>query len=570
MNKQLIEPHGGQLTELLIKDGTRIEELKDRSYSMKSWAMNERQYFDIELLLNGGFSPLQGYMNREEYESVLDNMRLKDNSLWSIPIYLDVSERFAEKLSEGEDIVLRDSESFPLAILHIEDIWKPEKAIEADKVYGTDDPEHPGVNYLLNIDNPVYLGGKISGLHLPVHFDYNSYRYTPSELRHEFARRGWRRVLAYHTRKPMHRREVEVTNHAANEIGANLLINPIVGITAKGDIDYFTRVRCYEKVLERYPRGTALMALLPLAMRIAGPREAMLHAIIRKNYGCNYILIRKNHADNDNGKNKSFYKPEEAQHLVKDHEKELGITAVPEPDMIYVTEMAKYFPVEEVPKGFTAMDLSNEEIEYRMSRDLPMPEWYSYPDVIDELKNGHPPLSKRGFTVFFTGLSGAGKSTLAKGLLAKLMQDGRRPVTLLDGDIVRTHLSSKLGFSREDRSINVRRIGFVASEITKNGGIAICAPIAPYESDRNFNRDLISQYGGYIEVYVNTPLGVCEDRDIKGLYSKARKGLIKAFTGIDDPYEPPKDPEITVNATNVEPEVLVQEVILRIKQLGYL
>jgi sulfate adenylyltransferase len=533
--------------------------------------MTGRQICDLELLLTGGFSPLKGYLGQKDYDSVLSKMRLSDGTLWPLPITLDVSEEFAENLNEGSRVILRDKEGFPLATLTVTDIWKPDLAAEAKQVFGTTDLLHPGAFYLLDTSAPVYLGGTLEGISLPKHYDYQLVRHTPAQLRELFNKHGWNRVVAFQTRNPMHRAHVELTMRAAAEAEANILIHPVVGLTKPGDVNHYTRVRCYDHVLPKYPTGTAMLSLLPLAMRMGGPREALWHAIIRKNYGCEYFIVGRDHAgpgkDSDG---RPFYGPYDAQDTVRDHESELGITMVPFKNMVYVEDRAEYMPEDEVPEGARVLQISGTELRRRLDKGLELPEWFSYSEVVEELHKAQPPLTQRGFTVFFTGLSGAGKSTLVRGLMVKLLEDGNRPVTLLDGDIVRTHLSKELGFSKEHRSINVRRIGYVASEITKNRGIAICAPIAPYESDRQFNRDLISEYGGYIEVFISTPLSVCEERDPKGLYAKAREGLVKQVTGIDDPYEEPRNAEIVIDSSTEDPESLAQKILLRVEQLGYL
>jgi len=566
----LISPHGGSLVDLMLA-GAEREAALERALHLPSWTLTPRQMCDLELLLNGGFSPLTGFMTQEEYEAVCQSMRLPDGTLWPMPITLDVTQEFADSLSEGTEIVLRDQEGFALALMEVTSRWQPDKSEEAQLVYGTLDRKHPAVSWLLDESNPVYLGGRLKGLALPHHYDFKELRHTPAELRHKFQRMGWSRIVAFQTRNPMHRAHFELTRRASAEHQANILIHPVVGLTKPGDINHFTRVRCYQKIMPRYPAGTATLSLLPLAMRMGGPREALWHAIIRKNYGCSHFIVGRDHAGPGvDSTGKPFYGPYDAQELVAQHAEELGVTLVPFRKMVYDEDRAEYRPVDEIGPEDRVLDISGTELRRRLEKGLEIPDWFSFPEVIQELRRSQPPLIERGFTVFFTGLSGAGKSTLAKGLMVKLLEDGRRPVTLLDGDIVRTHLSSELGFSKKDRSINVRRIGFVASEITKNRGIAICAPIAPYAADRRFNRELISQYGGYIEVYVATPLEVCEERDVKGLYAKARQGLIKQFTGIDDPYEPPENPDIILDTTQTSPEELVQEIILKIKQMGYL
>lgn len=570
MTTSLIESHGGELCNLYVSE-ERKKELKSLLINYESWTLTDRQVCDLELILNGGFSPLKGFLNKKDYDSVVKNMRLADETLWPMPITLDITKEISDKLSQGTKLVLRDKEGFPLAILHIGDIWEPDLKAEAKAVFGTVDETHPAVNYLLNFTNPVYVGGTLEGMTAPKHYDYQGLRHTPSELREQFSKRGWENIVAFQTRNPMHRAHVELTMRAANEIGANILIHPVVGLTKPGDVDHYTRVRCYEKVLPKYPTGTVLLSLLPLAMRMGGPREALWHAIIRKNYGCNFLIVGRDHAGPGNDKDGNpFYGPYDAQDLLREYEEELGITMVPFKLMVYVEDRAEYRPIDDVPKDAKVLSISGTELRRRLDKGLDIPEWFSYPEVVEELRATQPPLNERGFSIFFTGLSGSGKSTLANGLMVKLLEDGRRPVTLLDGDIVRTHLSSELGFSKEHRSINIQRIGYVASEITKNFGIAICAPIAPYQADRQAVRKMISHFGGFIEVYVNTSLEVCERRDVKGLYAKARQGIVKEFTGISDPYEEPQNAEIVINSEGTDPEILVQDILLKVEQLGYI
>jgi len=566
---KLIEPHGGELKELV--DRAKAEELKKEAVFLKSWDLTFRQSCDIELLLNGGFSPLEGFLGRADYESVCAAMRLAGGTLWPIPIMLDVTEEFADSISEGERIALRHPEGMILAIMTARDIWRPDLKKEAKAVFGTTDESHPGVHHLFYQTNPVYIGGPLEGIEAPPHHTFKSLRYSPGELRALFEKLGWKRVVAFQTRNPMHRAHVELTKRAAARASANLLIHPVVGMTKPGDVTYYTRVRCYQAVLKHYPEQTTMLALLPLAMRLAGPREAVWHAIIRKNHGCTHFIVGRDHAGpGKDSKGDPFYSPYAAQELVMEHQAELGVTIIPFEEMVYVEDLAQYMPRSEVPAGSKILALSGTELRRRLREGLDVPEWFSYPEVMKELRKAYPPRSRQGFTVFFTGLSGSGKSTLANVLMAKLMEIGTRPVTLLDGDIVRKHLSSELGFSKHDRDLNIRRIGFVASEITKNRGIAICAPIAPYRATRREVREMISQYGGFIEVYVSTPLEVCEQRDRKGLYAKARAGLIKNFTGISDPYEPPENAEIVLDTSEMTPDEGVQEIILYLERQGFI
>jgi len=559
-----------QIKDLLVPFSDR-QNLKSEANHYPSWQLTDRQICDLELLLNGGFSPLPGFMNKDDYESVLNNMRLADDSLWPMPITLDVTEEFSEKIKGEKKITLRDKEGFALAVLTISDIWSPNLEREANSVYGTTDSTHPTVNYLMNIGNKVYVGGSLEGISLPHHYDYQNDRHAPEELRNYFKENGWEKIVAFQTRNPLHRAHVEMTRRASNDLDAKLLIHPVVGMTKPGDVDHYTRVRCYQHVLKKYPKNSAMMSLLPLAMRMGGPREALWHALIRKNYGCTHLVVGRDHAGPGNDKNgQPFYGPYEAQELLLKHQDEIGIEMVPFKFMVYLPQEDKYEAIDEIKKGTEFQTISGTELRQLLDEGKGIPEWFSYKEVAKELEESRPPLTERGFTIFFTGLSGSGKSTLANGLLVKLLEEGSRPVTLLDGDIVRTHLSSELGFSKEHRSINVQRIGFVASEITKNGGIAICAPIAPYDSDRRFNRELINTVGGFIEIYVNTTLEKCEERDVKGLYELARKGVIKEFTGISDPYEAPADAEIVVNSSGTPPEELVDQIFIRIREMGYI
>jgi sulfate adenylyltransferase len=565
----LITPHGGSLQELIVAPGRQVE-LKAASRDWPSWDLTPRQLCDLELLLNGGFSPLTGFMRKADYDGVVRGMRLADGTLWPIPITLDVPESVARELREGDRLALRDPEGVMLAALHVEEVFQPDRVNEAKAVFGTDNREHPGVAYTLDRSNPYYVGGRLEGLQLPSHYDFRSLRNTPARLREEFTRLGWRRIVAFQTRNPMHRAHHELTLRAARQVEANLLIHPVVGMTKPGDLDHYTRVRCYQAIAANYPRDTAMLSLLPLAMRMGGPREAVWHAIIRRNYGCTHLIVGRDHAGpGADSTGKPFYGPYDAQELLQKHQGELGVTMVPFQMMVFVEERAAYFPEDEVPKDTRVLNISGTELRRRLAEGRDIPEWFTFPDVVEELRRTHPPRKEQGFTLFFTGLSGAGKSTIANVLLVKLLERGGRPVTLLDGDIVRKHLSSELGFSKEHRDINIRRIGFVASEITKNGGIAICAPIAPYDSVRKEVRAMIEPVGGFILIHLATPLDVCEGRDRKGMYAKARQGIIKEFTGISDPYEEPKDAEMRIDTSELTPEEAAQEIVLHLEKLGY-
>jgi sulfate adenylyltransferase len=570
MPSSLIEPHGGVLVDLLVSP-QRVAALKSESKEWPSYDLAPRHLCDVELLINGAFSPLTGFMKRAEYESCRDTMRLPDGTLWPIPVTLDVPEELAKQLEVGGHLALRDLEGVMVAALRVEEIWKPDLRKEALAVFGTDDVAHAGVERLLRRTHPYYVGGRIEGTQIPTHYDFTALRFTPAEMRREFERLGWRKVVAFQTRNPMHRAHYELTLRAAKEVEANLLIHPVVGRTKPGDVDHFTRVRCYEALLGRYPQMTVKLALLPLAMRMGGPREALWHAIIRKNYGCTHLIVGRDHAGpGRSSKGEPFYGPYEAQELLRKHEDEIGVKMVPFRMMVYVEEQDTYFAEDEVPEHARVLSISGTELRKRLSEGKAIPEWFTYPEVANVLRASFKPRHQQGFTVFFTGLSGSGKSTIANALVVKLCEMGGRAVTLLDGDVVRKHLSSELGFSKEHRDINIKRIGYVASEITKNGGIAVCAPIAPYDAVRKAVREMIEPVGGFILVYVDTPIEMCEQRDRKGLYARARAGIIKEFTGISDPYEVPTDAQVVIKTAEMTPGEAAQTLILHLESEGFI
>jgi sulfate adenylyltransferase len=545
------------------------QKLKSEAAHLVSWNLTPRQICDLELLMNGGFDPLKGFMSEADYTGVVSSMRLADGVLWPMPINLDVDEAFSKIIELGQDIALRDQEGVILATLTVTDRWQPDKNLEAAKVFGADDLAHPAVNYLHHQAGAIYLGGPVIGIQPPVHYDFRGRRDTPNELRAYFRKLGWSKVVAFQTRNPLHRAHQELTFRAAKEAQANLLIHPVVGMTKPGDVDHFTRVRCYEAVLDKYPQATTTMSLLNLAMRMAGPREAVWHALIRKNHGCSHFIIGRDHAGpGKDSQGEDFYGPYDAQDLFRSHRDEIGLEMVDFKHMVYVQERAQYEAADEIEDEVTVLNISGTELRRRLSEGLDIPDWFSFPEVVKELRRTKPPRSQQGFTVFFTGLSGSGKSTIANALMVKLMEMGGRPVTLLDGDIVRKNLSSELGFSKQHRDLNIRRIGYVASEITKNGGIAICAPIAPYNSTRRAVREDIESFGAFVEVHVATSLEECERRDRKGLYLLARAGKIKEFTGISDPYERPENPELRVNTENKAVDNCAHQVILKLESLG--
>ena len=562
--------HGGKGVNLLV-DPERSALLKKIATDLPSITLDDRQLCDFELLATGAYSPLTGFMTRSNYESVLDRMKLQDGTIWPVPICLDVSETVARPLEAGQSVVIRDPEGFLLALLHIEDIWKPDRAKEAGLLYGTSDPRHPGVDRVLNGSGQFYVGGTLEVMNLPLHFDFKQLRMTPAEVRGLYKKLGWNRIVGFHTTNTLHRPEFEMALRAMQKSRANLLLLPAVGVSGPGDFDYYTRVRCYRHVVGYFPPESMVMSLLPISSRQAGPRDALLQCIIGKNYGCTHFIIGHNHADpgGQNG-DAAFYDSGQTHDFVAENAADVGVTVIAFNELVYLPFEDEFAARDEIEAGVEIISLSSLDIRDRIRTGRKIPRWATFPEVVGELKKAYPPPVRQGFTIFFTGLSGAGKSTIARVLYAKMLEIGKRPVTLLDGDIVRQNLSNELSFSKEHRDINVRRIGFVASEITKNRGVAICAPIAPYANTRAEIRANIEAVGGFIEVHVATPLEVCEKRDRKGMYAKARAGLIKGYTGIDDPYEIPAAPEVRVDTSGKTPDEAAQEILIYLGQRRFI
>ena len=517
---------------------------------MKSLVLNPRQLCDLELLLNGAFHPLNGFLREKDYKSVVKYMRLSNGALWPIPIVLSLEENKYRDYKAAKEIMIQDDNNNSLAILKNIEIYKPNLKKECFNVFGTTDDNHPYVKILLENPDVYYIGGELEKINLPPHYDFQDLRLTPEDIKKFFQQKGWTNapIIAFQTRNPMHRSHFELTKFALSSIGedAKLLIHPVVGVTQDCDIDYHTRVRCYKKILKYYPSNTVTLAIYPLSMRMAGPREALLHALIRQNYGCTHFIVGRDHAGpsykDKNGN--AFYLPFDAHELLKKYSHELKIQIIPSKQIVYVKETDSYYPANQVPENTTILNISGTEQRRLLMSGEEIPVWFSYPEIIEELRKSH---KKKSYALYFVGLSGSGKSTMANAIAERLKEtESKRKITILDGDIVRQHLSKGLGFSREDRSTNVQRIGYVASEIVKHGGVAICANIAPYQYDREINRKLIRGVGNYVEIYMRTPLRICEKRDVKGLYKMARKGMIKQFTGISDPFEAPKNSEITL------------------------
>lgn len=572
----LIPPYGGSLVNLVVS-GDERQQLLEQANHAPSIQISARALCDLELLATGAFSPLDRFMGKADYERVLEEMRLQSGMLFPMPITLSVSE--TEHQSIKDQVVLRDARNNVIALMAVEEVFERDAQTEARLVLGTTDEHHPLVSEMITWGN-MCLSGKLKVLNLPTYFDFVELRRTPAQVRSLLAAlemdsstagEPYRRVVAFQTRNPLHRIHEELTKRAADEVGGALLIHPVVGMTRPGDVDHYTRVRIYRALVENYyDKQRTVLSLLPLAMRMAGPREAVWHAIIRRNYGATHFIVGRDHAGpGKDSSGKPFYGPYDAQELVQRCASEIGVDLVTFKELVYLPSQSAYVETHNVPEGAEIATISGTQVrEEYLARGKPLPEWFTRKETADILAQMYPPRKEQGFCLWFTGLSGAGKSTIAEVLISLLLEHGRQ-VTLLDGDVVRTHLSKGLGFSREDRDTNILRIGFVASEIVRHNGVVVCAAISPYRAARNENRQLVGN-DKFIEVFVDTPLDVCEDRDTKGLYAKARRGEIKGFTGIDDPYEPPISPELVLKTVASSPEENARSIISYLQERGSL
>ncbi|KAH9979177.1 sulfate adenylyltransferase [Russula compacta] len=571
-------PHGGILKDLLARDEAIHHLLKEEAFTLDDIILSERQLCDLELIINGGFSPLEGFMNQADYDCVVDNLRLSNGTLFPMPITLDVSRQDIDRLSLAKDkrVALRDPrDDQTLAILTIDDIYKPDRVKEAVKVLGADDPAHPSVTYLHTRVKEFYIGGRISAIQLPAYFDYVSLRYTPAELRTHFKKLAWRKVVAFQTRNPMHRAHRELTIRAARQHQANVLIHPVVGLTKPGDVDHYTRVRVYKSIMAKYPNGMAHLALLPLAMRMAGPREALWHAIIRKNYGATHFIVGRDHAGpGKNSYGKDFYGPYDAQQLVSKYRDELHITMVPFQQMTYLPSTDEYMPVDEVPSGVPTLDISGTELRRRLRTGAHIPDWFSYDAVVKTLRESYPPRLKQGFVIFLTGLYNSGKDSIARALQTVFNEQGGRSVSLLLGDSSRHDLESDHAVSREERYIDLQRIGFVASELARAGAAVIVAPIAPHDAGRRAVREAVAQQAGpgsnFFLVHVATPIEYCEKTDRRSVYARAREGALRGLAGVDEAFEVPKDANLTVDLTQHSVPEVVHSIVLLLETSGLL
>jgi sulfate adenylyltransferase len=565
-HNSLISPYGGSLVDLRVP-AEELAEVKAYANGLPSIQISERTACDLELLAVGGFSPLDRFMGKDDYQRVLEEMRLSSGHLFPIPITLPVPADAPVKV--GQDITLRSRKNELLAVMTVEEIYPWDLKETAQKVFGSLDTRHPLVSEM-HTWGPLNISGKLRVLSLPPHYDFQSLRSTPAQTRSTLEEYGYDNVVAFQTRNPLHRVHEELTKRAAEQVGGVLLLHPVVGMTKPGDVDHFTRVRTYRTLTQNYyDQGRVLLSLLPLAMRLAGPREALWHALIRRNYGANYLIVGRDHAGPgvDSAGN-PFYGPYDAQEMVQKYAEELGVGMVPFQALVYLPDEDRYEEISKVPESARTASISGTQVrEEYLNNGRQLPEWFTRPEVAQIMAETYPPRHKQGACIWFTGLSGSGKSTTAEVLTVLLLEHGRQ-VTVLDGDVVRTHLSKGLGFSKEDRDTNIRRIGFVAAEIVRHGGVAVCAAVSPYRATRNDVRNMVGA-DHFVEVFVDTPLEVCEDRDVKGMYAKARRGEIKGFTGIDDPYEPPQHAEITLDTVGYTPEENARQILNYLIENGY-
>jgi sulfate adenylyltransferase len=566
----LITPHGSRLVDLLV-DEARAAEIRESSRDWPSLDLGPRQLCDLELLINGGYSPLDRYIGASEHQSVCADMRLSDGVLWPVPVVLNVPRALADNLSAGDSLALRDREGVMIAALEVEECFERDLEAEIEAIFGTDDRFRAGVAQYLHRTRPWAVAGRVEAVQIPVHYDYHELRRTPSELRELFASLGWRQVISIQTHRTIHRARQEAMVDAARDVDAKVLLHPVVGLDEAGDADHYTRIRCYQALLPTFPDDMARLNLLPLAMRGGGAREALLHAIVHKNYGAGHLMIDFDGAGTVlDTIGEPSYSQQEVREIVTEYADEIGVEMLPMRQMVFLESNRRFVVLDEVPEENTALRLSADEVWQRLEHGKEIPSWYTFDEVAAELRRRHPARSSQGFTVFLTGLSGSGKSTIANVLRVRLLELGGRGVSLLDGDLVRANLSSELGFSKEHRDLNIRRIGFVAAEITRAGGVAICAPIAPYDVVRRDVREMVLPCGGFVLVHVATPLETCEARDRKGMYAKARAGIIKEFTGISDPYEEPEDADVVIDTSNLTPEEATHEVLLHLARQGYI
>jgi sulfate adenylyltransferase len=568
---KLISPYGGKKLVNLVVTGKECEELLARASKLSSIKISMRNLCDLELLATGGFSPLDRFMGKADYERVLHEMRLSDGTLFPLPITLTVDPK--ELPTVGEDIVLRNANNDVIAVMTLDEVYHWDAATEAALAYGSTDSKHPMISEMARW-NKVCISGPLKVVTLPKYYDFVELRRTPAQVREMLENMGHDNVVAFQTRNPLHRIHEELTKRAAAQVGGSLIIHPVVGMTKPGDVDHYTRVRIYKALVDNYyDKKSTLLSLLPLAMRMAGPKEALLHAIIRRNHGANHFIVGRDHAGpGKDSTGKPFYGPYDAQEIMKQYEHEIGVKMIPFEELVYLPDEQRYVEGKDIPQGARTLNISGTQVrDDYLAKGKLLPDWFTRPETAEILREMYPPRHKQGFCIWFTGLSGSGKSATTQVLTSLLLERGRE-IAILDGDVVRTHLSKGLGFSKEDRDTNIMRIGFVAGEIVHATGAVICAAISPYRATREEARKMVGE--NFVEVYMDTPVEVCEQRDVKGLYAKARQamqdGHPMGFTGVDDPYEPPIDPEITLKGYGATPEENAHKIVAFLEEQGYL
>ncbi|MFZ1041255.1 MAG: bifunctional sulfate adenylyltransferase/adenylylsulfate kinase [Anaerolineales bacterium] len=568
---KLISPYGGKKLVDLVASGKERDELLARAAKLPSIKISMRNLCDLELLATGGFSPLDRFMGKADYERVLHEMRLSDGTLFPLPITLTVDPK--ELPTVGEAIVLRNANNDVIAVMTLDEVYHWDAETEAALAYGSTDSKHPMVSEMARW-NKVCISGPMKVVNLPKYYDFIELRRTPAQVREMLENMGHDNVVAFQTRNPLHRIHEELTKRAAAQVGGSLIIHPVVGMTKPGDVDHYTRVRIYKALVDNYyDKKSTLLSLLPLAMRMAGPKEALLHAIIRRNHGANHFIVGRDHAGpGKDSTGKPFYGPYDAQDIMNKYEHEIGVKMIPFEELVYLPDEKRYVEGKDVPQGAKTLNISGTQVrDDYLAKGKLLPEWFTRPETAEILREMYPPRHKQGFCIWFTGLSGSGKSATTQVLTSLLLERGRE-IAILDGDVVRTHLSKGLGFSKEDRDTNIMRIGFVAGEIVHASGAVICAAISPYRATREEARKMVGE--NFVEVYMDTPVEVCEQRDVKGLYAKARQAMADGhpmgFTGVDDPYEPPIDPEIALKGYGASPEENARYIVAYLEEQGYL
>ena len=568
---KLISPYGGNKLVNLVVTGQECEELAARAAKLPSIKISMRNLCDLELLATGGFSPLDRFMGKADYERVLHELRLSDGTLFPLPITLTADPK--ELPTVGEDIVLRNANNDVIAVMTLDEVYHWDASTEAALAYGSTDSKHPMVSEMARW-NKVCISGPLKVVTLPKYYDFVELRRTPAQVREMLENMGHDNVVAFQTRNPLHRIHEELTKRAAAQVGGSLIIHPVVGMTKPGDVDHYTRVRIYKALVDNYyDKKSTLLSLLPLAMRMAGPKEALLHAIIRRNHGANHFIVGRDHAGpGKDSTGKPFYGPYDAQEIMKQYEHEIGVKMIPFEELVYLPDENRYVEGRDVPQGARTLNISGTQVrDDYLAKGKLLPDWFTRPETAEILREMYPPRHKQGFCIWFTGLSGSGKSATTQVLTSLLLERGRE-IAILDGDVVRTHLSKGLGFSKEDRDTNIMRIGFVAGEIVHATGAVICAAISPYRATREEARKMVGE--NFVEVYMDTPVEVCEQRDVKGLYAKARQSMLDGhpmgFTGVDDPYEPPINPEITLKGYGASPEENAHKIVAYLEEQGFL